>query len=105
VTGQGFDKVIVREDADTRGRLPGEIAELLCTSIKQAHPDIKIAVELDERHSYERALRELKRGEVAVLFYDNFEIVSQVLAARGARPVSTPESLMEQFVPTLERIA
>ena len=51
------------------------------------------------------SLDELKQGEVAVLFYDNFEIVSQVLAARGARPVSAPESLMQQFATSRKRIA
>jgi cyanophycin synthetase len=105
VAGHGFDKIIVREDGDRRGRRSGAIAELLCAAIQEAHPDIKLAVELDERRSYERALDELKPGEVAVLFYDDFEIVSQVLAARGARPVAAPESLMQQFATRGKRIA
>ena len=60
---------------------------------------------LDERESYEKALDELRPGEVAVLFYDDFEAVSQALGAREAVPVAAPESLMREFAAGRRRVA
>jgi cyanophycin synthetase len=97
VAGDGFDKIILREDSDPRGRRRGEIASLLSRVIREAHPDINLSVVLDEKQSYENAIDELRPGEIAVLFYDDFECVSEVLKKRGATPVAAPESLMMEF--------
>jgi cyanophycin synthetase len=97
MAAHGFDKIIIREDLDPRGREPGEIARILENAIREENPHMPISVVLDERESFERALRELREGEVAVLFYDNWSVVSEVLEAHQARPVASPDLLMQKF--------
>jgi cyanophycin synthetase len=94
---RGFDKIIIREDPDRRGRQNGAIATILQRAIREENPRIPLSVVLDERESYERALTELREGEVAVLFYDNWDVVSEVLKAYQAWPVESPDLLMQKF--------
>ena len=105
MAARGFDKIIIREDADRRGRETGAIAAVLENAIREENPHLPLTVVLDERESYERALNELRDGEVAVLFYDNWNTVSEVLQAHQASPVACPDHLMEKFAGIQTRAA
>jgi cyanophycin synthetase len=39
IAAQMFDRVIIKEDDDTRGRRRGEVADLIRTGIRQENPD------------------------------------------------------------------
>lgn len=97
VAGRGFDKIIIREDLDRRGRKPGEVADLLSKAIAQVHPDVELQVVLDERAAYEKALDDLKPGEVAVLFYDDHDMVTEILKERQAEQVHSLERMLEDL--------
>src|SRR5207253_5449351 len=80
-----FDRLIIKEDADTRGRVRGEVAGLLCDAIRDANQHRECIVVFDEREAVERALDEAEAGELLVVFYDDLDAVHSVLSGRGAR--------------------
>ncbi len=98
VAGGAFERVIVKEDADLRGRTPGEVARLLCDAIRVEAPGCRCEAILDEREAVERALSDLVPGEVVVVFFDDAAVVSEVLARHGAAPTSSPALLGERAV-------
>ena len=93
----GFDKLIIREDDDKRGRKPGEIATLLHTTIQQHYPDLNVQVVLDEEQAYAHAIENMRHGEVIVLFYDDYAHVEEVLQRFQAKSVEYPERLLSEF--------
>ncbi len=89
VAAHRFSKVFIKEDHDTRGRAPGETATLLYRSIRSERPSLPCIVVREEAEALLRAIEEMRRGEVVVCFYDNYESVSDVLMRSGAVPVET----------------
>jgi cyanophycin synthetase len=89
----GFQKVIVREDLDLRGRRPGETARILCDAIQAASPGFPCVAELDQRLAYHRAVEEMEEGEVVVFFYDDIDLAQELLAESGARPLESVREL------------
>lgn len=83
----GFQRIIIKEDRDRRGRRPGEVAELLRRAVRSVAPDGDCRVVLNEAEAMRLALRELKPGEIAVTFYDTLEPALAVLKEFGAKPV------------------
>jgi cyanophycin synthetase len=78
-----FDRVIVKEDDDRRGRAPGEIAALVVEGLRERGvPDDRIDVIPSEHDAVERLMDVLGRGEVGVILADH---VLAVLAQVHAR--------------------
>jgi cyanophycin synthetase len=88
VAAKGFNKVIVREDQDLRGRKPGEIAKILCGAIRETSPATKCEVVLDEIEALRRAVGEMVKGEVVVVFYEKLQQVQRALHDMAAEPVA-----------------
>lgn len=82
-----FDRIIVREDVDLRGREPGEIPELIRSVIEAERPEAHVSVIPGEPEALDAALGEAGKGGVVVWFYEKLEPALQLLAERGARPV------------------
>ena len=80
---RAFDRIVVKEDEDKRGRRHGEVAQLLRDAIAAERPDLPCEIVLDEREALECALSAMRSGDVVVMFYDDLEVVREVLAARG----------------------
>jgi cyanophycin synthetase len=87
---EGFDRVIVREDLDLRGRLAGETARLLCEEVSRRNPNCRCSTELDQKAAFRNAIADMENGEVIFFFYDQIETVREVLDECGARPISNP---------------
>jgi cyanophycin synthetase len=81
-TGSMFDRVIVREDADTRGRPRGETAEIFRQGIVAAKPSILCETVLDSGAAIRRAITTALPGDlVCVLGGDvenSLEVVKQL---------------------------
>jgi cyanophycin synthetase len=88
---EGFDRVIVREDIDLRGRPAGETARLLCEEISLQNPNCRCSTELDQKVALRNAIADMENGEVIFFFYDQIENARDVLAECDARPLSNPE--------------
>ncbi|GFN21745.1 cyanophycin synthetase [Thermanaeromonas sp. C210] len=80
VAGRFCRKVIIKEDADRRGRQPGEVAGLLRQGVLEAglKPD-DVYLELDEGRAVAKALALAVPGQVVVIFYENLPAVLEVV--------------------------
>lgn len=87
VAAKGFNKVIVKEDRDLRGRKPGDVANILYRAILEVQPSLECEVVLDEVEALRRAVSQMVRGEVIVMFYEKLQPVVQALREYAAQPV------------------
>jgi cyanophycin synthetase len=74
----GLDRVIVKEDTDTRGRVTGEVAQLVIDGLREGGMQADaIDTQLDELDAVDRALAELGEGDLLMVLADK---VAPVLA-------------------------
>jgi cyanophycin synthetase len=84
---KGFDKVIVREDRDLRGRKPGDVANILCRAIREESPATECEVILDEIEALRQAVSRMVKNEVIVVFYEKLQPIQNALQELAAQPV------------------
>lgn len=82
--GRVFDRVIVHQPRNARGRQPGDVARLICSEIRRSSPGCDCVMEDDEATAVEAALRDMGPGEFTVLFYERFDCVMHALERHGA---------------------
>jgi len=87
VAANGFDRLILREDADLRGRQPGEVPALLERTVRQVAPGRPCEIIPDELEALQRALETALPGEVVAVFYEDRERIERLLAQWDATPV------------------
>lgn len=95
-----FDKVIVREDNDTRNRPPGEIARILCEAVNQEKRNSDCEIARDPIDALKKSIDQMEQGELVIYFYESLEPVMKTLAEYGAS-LSNISSVLE-FDTTLE---
>ncbi|HEU4836431.1 MAG TPA: cyanophycin synthetase [Pyrinomonadaceae bacterium] len=84
---KGFDKVIVREDRDLRGRKRGDVANILLRAIREASPATECEVILDEIEALRQAVNRMVKNEVIVVFYEKLQPIQNALQELAAQPV------------------
>ncbi len=89
VAGRGFDRVIVTEEVNPRGRAPGEMAKLLCDAIAREKPGGSCEIVPDEIEAFSKALAQMRENEVVVIFYRQLNLILEILAEYRAVPVSS----------------
>ena len=85
---KGFNKVIVREDRDLRGRKRGDVANIVCRAIREVSPSMECEVVLDEIEALRKAVSQMRKNEVIVCFYEKLKPVQQALQELSAQPVA-----------------
>ena len=89
VAARLFDIVIVREDADRRGRQRGEIARHVMEGIHEADgTQVKAEIVLDEHPAIQAALGKAAAGDVVLLCVDKPADTWRELEARRAMPIT-----------------
>ncbi len=63
-----FDRVILKEDQDRRGRDPQEVADLMCRGISRISPNFPYQIILDEEKAIEKALAIAPENSLIVIF-------------------------------------
>jgi cyanophycin synthetase len=94
---RGFNRVVFREDADLRGRAPGEIAQIMLAAAKDEAPDVDCRIILDESEALRRQISLMREEDIVVCFYENFDVVREVLARCDAEPTESIEEPVERF--------
>ena len=93
-----FDQVIIKEDADRRGRKPGEVADLIVTGIEKAESEaaalFPYTVQLDETEAINWALDNAPDNGLVVILPESVSKAISLISARG--PIS------EGFAPAAE---
>jgi cyanophycin synthetase len=79
VLAQGFDYLIIKEDKDRRGRAPGETAKVLYNALSECAPQVPKQIVLDEDHAVSQALKQVKQGDLLVIFYEEFKSIMNCL--------------------------
>ncbi|MGI9255116.1 MAG: glutamate ligase domain-containing protein, partial [Thermomicrobiales bacterium] len=83
LAGRTFDSLIIREDADRRGRKPGTIAGMLEEAAGEAGLDAsRIRVILDEKEAATTAVAEAVKNDLVVIFADKPAMVYEMIAGR-----------------------
>jgi cyanophycin synthetase len=82
--GRGLDRLWIKEDADLRGRRPGEVADLIARGAVEA--GAAPAVVGAEADAVARALAEAKAGDLVILLYETYDAVCALLRGLGAVP-------------------
>jgi cyanophycin synthetase len=88
---RSFDRVILREDRDPRGRRRGELAALLQAAIRREDPTAELQVILDENEAVSAALDSMMPGELVIVFCDDCDAVREALLDRSAVPAKAIE--------------
>ena len=88
VAARGFNRLIVKEDRDLRGRAPGEVSTLVCDTVREVSPALECEVVLDEVEALRQAVSQMTKGEVIVLFYEKLKPIESLLEQFAAQPVS-----------------
>jgi cyanophycin synthetase len=94
-----FDRLIMREDKDRRGRGAGHTAELLMQAARRVAPHKDCRMILDERRALDQALDEMIPGETIVVFFDCMETVANRLLELGAVPSEVPMPRVDTDLP------
>ncbi|MEL6501381.1 MAG: cyanophycin synthetase, partial [Cyanobacteria bacterium J06623_1] len=68
ISAQIFDQIIIKEDRDTRGRVRGEVADLIRKGIYQVSVDKTCEIILDETEASSKALSEAQTNNLVVIF-------------------------------------
>jgi len=83
IAAQGFKRLIIREDADLRGRKPGEIAQLLYDeAVKSGMKQNMIGIVLSETEAFRKGLDSCLPGDTFVMFYEHLEPIEAEISLR-----------------------
>ncbi|MBM7581509.1 cyanophycin synthetase [Caldicoprobacter guelmensis] len=99
IAGKGFDRVIIKEDVDLRGRRRGEVAKLLEEGVLSAGMDPNnVEVILSEVEALKTAIKRAKTGDLIVIFYEKLEpimaTIKEVLSNVEAETTSDENHMM-----------
>jgi cyanophycin synthetase len=93
IAARGFHRLVIKEDADNRGRERGAVARLLCEAAAREAPERECRIVLNDTEALAQELKQLQGGDVIVMFYDKLEPLLRVLEGFGARPATAIEGL------------
>lgn len=78
--GRGFDHIIIKEDADLRGRESGQVAALLKAGVLSAkRTPGNIDIIYSEAEAVRKALMIAQQGDLIVVFYEKYRVVNDVI--------------------------
>ncbi len=84
---RAFDRLVLSEDKDLRGRAPDEVLALLQESVAAEGASVPVEVIPDEVEALRAVLDRIRRGAVAVNFYEHLAPLLALLEEAGAEPV------------------
>ncbi len=83
LSAQIFDRIIVKEDDDTRGRIRGSAADLISQGIEEVNPDCDYEVILDETEAVNKGLDVAGDNSLVVILPESVNRAIQLIKARG----------------------
>jgi cyanophycin synthetase len=89
IVARGFDRIILRDDVNRRGRAPGEIPGIFRQVIFNLEPRRECQIILDEMEAIETALSQMQDDEMIFAFFDERDKLTRVLADFNACAVDT----------------
>lgn len=101
IAGRGFDRLYIKEDADLRGRAPGEAAALLKRgALAAGFSEALVCVVPDEGEAVARALTEAEADDLVVVFYERYDaVMAQLETWRQKLTEAAQGTLVSQHLP------
>jgi len=100
LAGQAFDEIIIRHDADLRGRTEKEITDLLMQGITEVSPAMPVAVISDEKDAIKYAIDIAKPGTFIMVCSDSvqksIEFVTALVEKEKEREMHAPEYILSK---------
>jgi cyanophycin synthetase len=90
VIAAGFDRVVLYEDTDRRGRAPGEVRALLRREIYDARPGVRCTETADAAGAIAAAVEMAEEGDLVLVLYEKADDILAALRAVNAVPVTEP---------------
>lgn len=90
-----FDEIIIRMDANLRGRTQSEISSLLTRGIQNIEPDKEVACFSNELDAVEHAINTAKPDTFTVILVENITSVSEYLQQRLNQQTDIQETIKE----------
>lgn len=73
ISGEYFDYIYIKEDKDKRGRMEGEVADLLLNGVLSSGFNKKSAdIILDEKEALKSAIDNSKDGDIIIVFFEEY---------------------------------
>jgi cyanophycin synthetase len=88
-----FDRIIIKEDDDLRGRISGEAAELITKGILQAKPDSQYEIILKETDAVNSGLDRATPGGLVVILPESVTRAISLIEARNPLPENISERI------------
>jgi cyanophycin synthetase len=90
LAGKTFDEIVIREDANPRGRRRGEVATLLTAAVTAGGlSSDRVTVVHDEMNAVDAAIERATRNDLVVLMVDKPVLVwNKLTGGRGEEPVT-----------------
>jgi cyanophycin synthetase len=80
MAARGLNYLVIKEDADLRGRQPGEVAGLLARGAARGNAGPKdITIVLHEDEAVTTAVQMMSPGDTLIIFYENYQAVRTAL--------------------------
>ncbi len=77
IAARTFDRLIIKEDDDKRGRESGAVADLILKGVKQQNAALAVEIILNETEALETGLNQVEKGGLVVIFPES---VSKAIA-------------------------
>ena len=99
-----FGRVVIYEDADKRGRRPGEMTELISAAMRRARPGITLA-SADGPQAALRTALETAAGNPVLFLYEKLVTAHEALASLNAGPWPAGADAPAPAVPPADAVA
>jgi cyanophycin synthetase len=90
VIAEGYERVVLYEDADRRGREPGEVRALLCREIQSVRPEVRCVETTTPAEAIAAALDMADPGDMILVLYEKVEPIAATLDSLDAISVTEP---------------
>lgn len=85
IAARTFNRIIVKEDNDKRGRASGEVADLITKGVYQVNSQLKCETILKESEALEMALEQASSGSLVVIFPESVSRAIEIIRARDGQ--------------------
>jgi cyanophycin synthetase len=80
-----FDRIVIKEDDDTRGRARGDAARLIVEGVESAQTGVPYTIELHETTAVNQALDAAPQGSLVVIFPESVTRALELIETRNPR--------------------
>lgn len=101
ICANNFDKIVIKEDKDKRGRKSGEIADILEKSILKTNKNANLKICLDEVQALKYAIDISNKDDIIVVFYEKLDSLLEFINEEPNKQLDTFDEEYKQYSNTL----